>query len=195
MKVYAMKVSGIVPDDKKWYKYLSDKRIEKVERLKKQHNKAQSIGVELLLNFAVKGDIKKRVAWDTDENGKLYLTEDAGLYVNLSHSDNYAICAVHDRPIGVDIQRCGRYNINTAKRFFTAEETEYISGSQDTDGAFFEIWTKKESFVKAVGGGLSIPLNSFSVLSESVCYNGQNYVFKPYKVKEAGYKLYVCYLS
>ena len=46
MKVYAMNVSGINPDDKKWYKYLSDKRIEKVERLKKTKQKSQSIGAE-----------------------------------------------------------------------------------------------------------------------------------------------------
>ena len=73
MKVYAMNVSGINPDDKKWYKYLSDKRIEKVERLKKTKQKAQSIGAELLLRHAIgqiTGDVSN-VKWDTDENGNV----------------------------------------------------------------------------------------------------------------------------
>ena len=72
MKVYAMNISSINPDDKKWYKYLSQKRIEKVERIKKSIQKSQSIGAELLLNYAVNDDIKKCVEWELDANGKMY---------------------------------------------------------------------------------------------------------------------------
>ena len=36
MKVYYMKVKSINADDEKWFKYLSQKRIEKVNRLKRQ---------------------------------------------------------------------------------------------------------------------------------------------------------------
>ena len=49
MKVYYMNVKSINADDEKWFKYLSQKRIEKVNRLKKTNKKAQSIGAELLL--------------------------------------------------------------------------------------------------------------------------------------------------
>lgn len=59
MKVYYMNVKSINADDEKWFKYLSQKRIEKVNRLKKTNKKSQSIGAELLLNYAVNGDIKK----------------------------------------------------------------------------------------------------------------------------------------
>lgn len=54
-----MNVKSINADDEKWFKYLSQKRIEKVNRLKKTNKKSQSIGAELLLNYAVNGDIKK----------------------------------------------------------------------------------------------------------------------------------------
>lgn len=197
MKVYAMNVSGINPDDKKWYKYLSDKRIEKVERLKKTKQKAQSIGAELLLRHAVgqiTGNISN-VKWDTDENGKLYLTEYDGIYVNLSHSGDYAVCAVSDVPIGVDIQHCRECDMKMANRFFTAEEAGFINKSTDKNNAFFEIWTKKESFVKAIGKGLAIPLNSFSVLADKIEYGGDVYRFKEYAISQSGYKLFVCYLS
>lgn len=82
-----------------------------------------------------------------------------------------------------------------AKRFFTVEEAEFINKSTDRNSAFFEIWTKKESFVKAVGKGLAIPLNSFSVLTDRIEYDGAVYRFKEYSVSQNGYKLFVCYLS
>lgn len=82
MKVYYMNVKSINADDEKWFKYLSQKRIEKVNRLKKANKKSQSIGAELLLNYAVNGDIKKTVKWDTENGGKLYLTQNKDLYVN-----------------------------------------------------------------------------------------------------------------
>ena len=195
MKVYYMNVKSINADDEKWFKYLSQKRIEKVNRLKKANKKSQSIGAELLLNYAVNGDIKKTVKWDTENGGKLYLTQNKDLYVNLSHSGGYAVCAVHNKDVGIDIQHLRECDMNLAKRFFTAEETEYINCSADKNNAFFEVWTKKESFVKAIGTGLTIPLDSFSVLSDTIRYDGKTYCFKEYSVGEDDYKMFVCYLS
>lgn len=195
MKVYAMNVSSLNPDDEKWYKYLSDRRIGKVHRLKKADKKSQSIGAELLLNYALNHDMKSKVSWNTDNSGKLYLTDREGIYVNLSHSWEYAVCAVHDKPVGVDIQYMSECDMKLAERFFTPEETEMISRAKDTKAAFFEIWTKKESFVKAVGCGLSIPLSSFSVLDDTAEYNGNVYRFKEYSVKNPNYKLFSCCLD
>ncbi len=195
MKVYAMNVSGINPKDKKFYKYLSEKRVEKVERLKKDSKRAQSIGAELLLNYAVNGDVKKTVMWDTDKNGKLYLPECEGFYVNLSHSGDYAVCAACGAPVGVDIQRRGECDMKIAERFFTAEEADFINSGNDKNAAFFEIWTKKESFVKAVGKGLSIPLGSFSALGDAVEYEGGLYKFRQFSLRDREYTLFACYLS
>ncbi len=192
MKIYSMNVRAINPSDEKWYRHLSEKRIEKVNRLKKDIHKSQSIGAELLLRRALceKGTVK----WDTDENGKLYLTERGDIYVNLSHSGDYAVCAVNDKPVGVDIQKCRKCDIKIADRFFTEKETEYIKNSVDMDDAFFEVWTKKESFVKAVGAGLSMPLNSFSVQGDEITYEGKTYRFTQHRVKDDGYKLFSCCL-
>ena len=117
MKVYYMNVKSINADDEKWFKYLSQKRIEKVNRLKKTNKKSQSIGAELLLNYAVNGDIKKTVEWDTENGGKLYLTQNDDLYVNLSHSGGYAVCAVHNKDVGIDIQHLRECDMNLANDF------------------------------------------------------------------------------
>ena len=83
MKVYYMNDKSIKADDEKWIKYLLQKRIEKVNRLKKTNKKSHSIGAELLLNYAVNGDITETVEWDTENGGKLYLTQNRDLYVIL----------------------------------------------------------------------------------------------------------------
>lgn len=194
MKVYTMNIRGINPNDRKWYKYLSENRIEKVNRLKQKEKKAQSIGAELLLNYAVNGDIKTTVKWDTDENGKLYLTEHKDKYVNLSHSKDYAVCAVHDKPIGIDIQYCRECDMRIAERFFTGAEADIIRRAPVPQKTFFEMWTKKESLVKAVGCALTVPLSSFSVIGSTAEYDGKIYRFKEYSVRESGYKLYSCFL-
>ena len=124
---------------------MSQKRIEKVNRLKKANKKSQSIGAELLLNYAVNGDIKKTVKWDTENGGKLYLTQNKDLYVNLSHSGGYAVCAVHNKDVGIDIQHLRECDMNLAKRFFTAEETEYINCSADKIMRFLRCGQRKKA--------------------------------------------------
>ena len=148
---------------------MSTRRLEKISRLKKDEAKKQSIGAELLLNRAVSiaaPEIKRPVIWETDENGKLYIP-DSNIYVNLSHSGKYAVCAVSDKPIGIDIQLCDKADMEIAKRFFAPDEVEYL----ENGGDFFEIWVKKESFIKAVGMGLGMSLKSFSVMDNTTARN------------------------
>ena len=196
MKIYSMNISGIDPSDRKWYKYLSQKRIDKVERLKKDSHKSQSIGAELLLRYALKQitGINETVKWDTDENGKPYLTNYSDIYVNLSHSGDYAVCAVHNTPVGIDIQRLRECDMKTAKRFFSPEEVRFIENSADANDAFFEIWTRKESFSKAAGKGIAMNMNTFSVLHDKIEYDGKTYIFKRCAFQNSGYKMSVCYL-
>ena len=91
-----------------------------------------------------------------------------GLRFNASNSGNLAAYAfTRDCEIGIDIERHRALTDleRIARRFFSAEETAELlalSGDQQTD-AFFRCWTRKEAFIKAMGGGLTIPLASFQV--------------------------------
>ena len=101
--------------------------------------------------------------------GKPALAPPAGVGFNLSHSGHLATFAFaldcelgidveHERPVA-DLQAI-------AARFFSPDEALELSGvhpAAERERAFFRCWTRKEAYVKAVGTGLSTPLDSFRV--------------------------------
>jgi 4'-phosphopantetheinyl transferase len=91
------------------------------------------------------------------------------LEFNVSHSgDRVAIAIAEGGPVGIDIeveQPRTTDLVVLARRYFSPVEALAVENA--ADGAiplFFTIWTAKEAVIKAVGGGLSIQLASFSVL-------------------------------
>lgn len=86
---------------------------------------------------------------------------------NLSHSGEMALCAIsNNHPVGVDIEQYSERNyLGLAKRFFSLEEYQALLNLPIAQHcqAFFHIWTQKEAFIKAIGEGLSYPLDKFSV--------------------------------
>jgi 4'-phosphopantetheinyl transferase len=95
-------------------------------------------------------------------------TDNPSLYFNLSHANALALYAIGLQPhIGIDIEQI-QENIEVesiAQRFFSTEEYEAIRNLLPTERkrAFFNIWTRKEAFIKARGDGLSFPLKDFTV--------------------------------
>lgn len=91
-----------------------------------------------------------------NENGKPYLTAAPDVHFSLSHSAAWAVCAVSDHPVGVDIQQCRSFKPNIADRFFHPDEVQYLSSLSpaERENAFYTLWALKESYVKADGRGL-----------------------------------------
>jgi len=104
-----------------------------------------------------------------NEYGKPSLREDAGgLRFNASHSAGAALYAcTRGREVGVDIEllRDDFASFEIAERFFSPAEVRSLGSlpaHQRTQG-FFNCWTRKEAYIKALGQGLSHPLDSFTV--------------------------------
>jgi 4'-phosphopantetheinyl transferase len=90
------------------------------------------------------------------------------LRFNVSHSAGLALIAVSaGHRVGIDIERIRPdVDITTlAERFFSDRERAGLRALPDNLRlpAFFACWTRKESFLKATGDGLSFPLADFSV--------------------------------
>lgn len=91
-------------------------------------------------------------------NGKPYL-QDYPLYFNLSHSGNYAVCAVSPREVGVDIQEYKQVNLERlARRFFSEEEQSMLkacANGKEQCRLFYQLWTRKEAYGKLTGEGIA----------------------------------------
>jgi 4'-phosphopantetheinyl transferase len=91
---------------------------------------------------------------------------------SLSHNGGLALVAVAGSGcVGIDAERI-RSEVEVedlSRRFFApAEAAEIMALPPDAQlAAFFTCWTRKEAFVKALGGGLSVPLKSFHVSIQS----------------------------
>jgi 4'-phosphopantetheinyl transferase len=99
------------------------------------------------------------------------LSTPSGLSFNLSHSGDWSLIAIAvSRDIGVDVEQL-RPNIDLeriARRFFSSSEVNalFALAPELRLEAFYRCWTRKEAYIKARGGGLSIPLGSLDVALE-----------------------------
>jgi len=89
------------------------------------------------------------------------------LYFNMSHSNQYALFAFSETVVGIDIEYIDSYAPpdDLAAQNFSTKEIETFNSLPDNakTEAFFNCWTRKEAFVKALGEGLSYPLKDFDV--------------------------------
>lgn len=101
------------------------------------------------------------------KNGKPFL-ENTSLQFNLSHSQDLALCAfTYQRELGIDVEYLRLMNDaeQIAKRFFSPSESSLFCSlsPEEQQLAFFRCWTRKEAYIKAIGDGLSYPLDKFDV--------------------------------
>jgi len=86
---------------------------------------------------------------------------------NLSHTSGLIVCLVsRSHAVGVDVESFERVNrwLDLAERFFAPREAAALRrvDASDRPTRFLEYWTLKESYIKARGLGLAIPLTGFS---------------------------------
>ncbi len=86
---------------------------------------------------------------------------------NLSHTNGLVICGVVlEQDIGADVENTGRPGVamEIPQKFFSCCEVEelYSLPAHKMHDRFFHYWTLKESYIKARGMGLSLPLEQFT---------------------------------
>ena len=95
------------------------------------------------------------------------------LKFNLSHTKHLIVCIIsQDKDVGVDVENCSRDNnlLKIADRYFSSTEIHELRqlSAKEQRERFFLYWTLKESYAKAKGIGLTMPLKyiSFDVQSK-----------------------------
>lgn len=150
---------------------------------RKSHSQQLLLGIlSSLINIPI-----KKLELGQNEHGKPFLITHRLIEFNLSHSENLWVLAINQEgiPLGIDIetQKPDKNFHKISSRFFSQEENYFLNKLTDPSlltKAFFKIWTMKEAYIKCLGKGLSLPLNSFSVI-ESFDVNkfeNENYTIK-----------------
>ncbi|MGH7504676.1 MAG: 4'-phosphopantetheinyl transferase family protein [Longimicrobiales bacterium] len=121
---------------------------------------------------AYAGIAPESIAFEYSAHGKPSLDIGAeharGIRFNTSNSSDLAVFAVAvGRELGIDVEaeRTIADVLSLARRFFSPVEFEALSAipAESMHRAFLTCWTRKEAFVKAVGLGVSMPLDRFDV--------------------------------
>jgi phosphopantetheinyl transferase len=110
------------------------------------------------------------------KSGKPYLPKLSGIYISVSHSGKYLVCAVTNANVGVDIEQRKKHADESdeayadrlckiAKRFFHPDEASLVR--TDPIYRFYEVFTAKESYVKFTGTGFDETMEQKSILPES----------------------------
>ena len=167
---------------------LSAYRENKLASIKHKQTRRCSLCAELLLIEAVRReapDFPLPLVIEADSYGKPRFA-DREFEFSLSHSTHFAACALSDSPIGLDIQSLAKCDERLVRRFFTQREQDVILSSKNRDAAFTRLWCRKESFLKAIGLGLRLPLDSFDLSDEdpTVSFREKAYGFREYRAED-----------
>ncbi|MBS4536683.1 4'-phosphopantetheinyl transferase superfamily protein [Clostridium sp. D2Q-14] len=208
MKIYAVKIVDI-NEDKLLY-LCSSIDLEKNKRIVKfidKKDKIRTLIGDILVRIIIANELNinnECIIFDKNQYGKPYLKNYPKFHFNISHSGDFVVCAIDKNPIGIDIEKIKYIEYrDIAKRYFTMNESKYII-EKDLSAQltrFYEIWTLKESYIKCIGQGLSIPLKSFSInmdkyknIESIEDYENNRYFLKLLEL-DLNYKIAVCSLN
>lgn len=154
---------------------LSDEESARVARYKFERFRRESLATRALMRVALAHGRSTRpqdLAFRVNAHGKPAIEPASDLQFNLSNSLEMVVCLVAERAhVGVDVEpfeRAGQV-VKLASKVFSSIEQEQLHAlpddAQKQDRAL-SLWTLKESYIKARGLGLAIPLDKFSFVFE-----------------------------
>ena len=136
-----------------------------------------SIGAALLLDrgLAAYGLRERDMVYGYGAYEKPFFINAQDIHFSISHSGNKVAVAFSDSEVGCDIEMIGDADLTLAQMFFSRSEYESllsIGEEHERRRAFFRCWTLKESYMKAVGKGMNMAPESFTVFPGSTVSGG-----------------------
>lgn len=177
----------------KWYSLMSTDKQRRVDRFRFVDDKKRTVVGEMLARKAIAewcGVSPESISFGKKEQGKPY-AKDLTVEFNISHSGDMVVCAVDDKPVGIDIEQIRPIDLSVAKRICADDELLYLFGYTPTERdftyttdtkiltRFFELWTAKEAYGKCIGEGITRTAN----LEDRLCIR-----------EHIHFKGYVCYV-
>ncbi|MCL2372784.1 MAG: 4'-phosphopantetheinyl transferase superfamily protein [Defluviitaleaceae bacterium] len=181
---------------------ISEENRQRCKRFMFREDALRTLYGELMLRYMLMQHFSIRhedIQLLKDESGKPYL-KGLPVHFNISHSGDYVVCAVSEQPVGIDIERIKEVDFKLAERYFCKSEYRDLFAREEIRRLdyFFSLWTLKESYLKWLGTGMSVPLDSiaFKIGSEismiDTCRSARPF-FKQFPID--GYKLSLCSMN
>jgi 4'-phosphopantetheinyl transferase len=208
MKIYAIKIKEISKENlQEISEFIRREKKIKIQKLNHEKDKIRTLIGEVLIRNIIKENLAIRnsnINFEINRYGKPFLKDNPNFNFNISHAEDYVVCAIDHKPIGIDIEKIRPIEYKSiANNFFTSKELNFIMEENLNNqlNKFYEIWTLKESYAKACGQGLYMSLKAFSMDYEN---NGGIKVvidnkYDECRIKsfdlESSYKMAVCAFS
>jgi len=156
--------------------FLPEAGRERVRDRLNSSSKLHTVAGELLARYSVGqylGKADQEINLVFGDKGKPHIDNLKNIHYNISHSGHYVVCAVAAAELGIDVERVREVNLRIAERFFSESEIIDLMARNEDDRMhyFITLWTIKESYLKAIGRGLTQHLNSFTI-----CKKGDSYI-------------------
>lgn len=182
----------------KWYSLMSVDKKQRVDRFRFLDDKKRTVTGEMLARKAIAEWChvsEEEVQFGLSEYGKPFVIG-LDMEFNISHSGDMVVCAVDDKPIGIDVEQIRPIDMKVAKYICKGKELIYIWGYDPSEDdfimtsnseiltRFFEVWTRKEAFGKCIGIGA---VNVKNIMDTG---NAVKYIFKDYIVTICSSKIH-----
>jgi 4'-phosphopantetheinyl transferase len=170
--LWRVDLEAVASSEARWRKVLSPDELARAARFHFDRDRQTYTATRALLRTFLAGYLGSKPTdlvfhYSDKDKPSLELSGDR-LEFNVSHSGRRALLAfARRRSVGVDVEHI-RDDFDPqalAHRFFSVLEQRALATLEPEDryAGFFRCWTRKEAYIKAVGTGLSLPLDQFDV--------------------------------
>ncbi len=191
MQIYQGKISEFSEEEfNKAFDLLSEERKNAVLRMRFEKDRKRSVLGEYLARVGISaqtGTPAKDIKILRTENGKPFC-ENLNIHFSIAHSKDMVICAVHDFPVGIDVEFIRPLDLRVTRFACTERDLDFINSGKDQkeiELLFFKLWTAKEAFIKLHGKVLAdLKTIDFENIKENcVFYESYGYVVSVYSEK------------
>lgn len=177
--------------------------LEKIDAFKFAEDQQRSLAADLIVRQFYAQELKvewNSIQFEYNTNDKPSLKNINDHFFNISHSGNQVVVAFSNKEVGIDVEKVKGDRRKIAQRFFTKGEISDMrkAGIKDEQILYFyQLWTLKESYMKAIGRGVSMSLRSFGFKNQNdkfkLAFSAHDEDWCFYSPKwEDGYYLSIC---
>lgn len=156
----------------KWAHCISEEDMAASNRMRMPH-RSTWLACRVTLRYLcglLTGYTASKVVFQRNANGKPFL-KDNPFYFSVSHSgDSFLIAISMNSELGVDMEVVTDMDVKEVAEYaFSQSEQRFCENGQDVE-RFYEVWTSKEAYLKAIGVGLVDNLSEIDVADTELLF-------------------------